>query len=70
MSAKICIVLALAMFGCVSAKPGYAHHGGYVDYYVREYLFIKKLNVLKITIKFLSNKQYNKVLKKLKIVNH
>lgn len=45
MSAKICIVLALAMFGCVSAKPGYAHHGGYVDYYVREHLFliIKKI---------------------------
>lgn len=37
MTAKICIVLALAMFGCVSAKPGYAHHGhGYVDYYVSE----------------------------------
>lgn len=37
MSAKICIVLALAMFGCANAKPGYAHHG-YVDYYVRRIL--------------------------------
>lgn len=33
MVAKVLVVLAIAMFGIVAAKPGYAHHD-YVDYYV------------------------------------
>lgn len=45
MSSKMCSVLivALAMFGSVIAKPGYASHGGHgydVDYYVSLWLFI------------------------------